>query len=80
LTVLDLGLEHVGGDLMDQAPELELGGSQDLAIISGGQESGHLKDLVLGRLERLLGEDLGVLLLLGGQLKGGHGAVRVKNR
>jgi hypothetical protein len=75
--MLDLGLNHPRGRLVDEAADLELGGAEELAVGLGGEEFGHLADFGLGRLESLLGEDLGAFLLLGGQVGRRHGAVRV---
>jgi hypothetical protein len=73
--VLDLGLDHPRREFVGEVTDLELGGAEELAIGLGGQEFGHLLDLGLGGLEGLLGEDLGVFLLLGSQIESGHGAV-----
>jgi hypothetical protein len=75
--MLDLGLEHAGGGLVHQVADLELGGAEELAIRPGGEQFGHLTEFALGGPDGLLVEDLGALLLLGGQLGGRHGVVRV---
>jgi hypothetical protein len=77
LTVLELGLDHLGGGPVDEVADLELGGAEELVIGLGGEQFGHLSDLGLGGPEGLLGEDLGAFLLLGGQVGRRHGAVRV---
>jgi hypothetical protein len=77
LTVLDLGLDHPRGRLVDEVADLELGGAEELAVGLGGEELGHLADLDPGGLEGLLGEDPGAFLLFGSQVGRRHGAIRV---
>ncbi len=75
--MLDLGLDHAGGGLVHEVADPELSGAEELAIGAGGEQFGHLTEFTLGGSEGLLVEDLGTLLLLGGQVGGRHGVVRV---
>jgi hypothetical protein len=77
LTRVEFGLDGLGADRVDDVADLELGLSQDLVIGLGGQESGHLEDVSFEGLEHGLDEFLGMGLLLGGQLRGGHRGLRV---
>jgi hypothetical protein len=77
LTRLEFGSDRLGADLVDDVADLELGLAEDLVIGLGGQESGHLEDVTFEGLEHGLGEFLGMGLLLGGQVGGGHGGLRV---
>jgi hypothetical protein len=77
LTVLDLRLDHPGGGLVHEVADLKLGATEEVSIGLGGEQLGHLADLVLGGPEALLGEDLGALVLVGSQVGRRHEAVRV---
>ena len=77
MTVLELGVDQAGADLVHEVADLELGGAEELPIGLGGQPFGHLTEFALGGSEGFLVEDLGALLLLGGQVGGRHGVVRV---
>jgi hypothetical protein len=75
--MLDLGFDHAGGGLVDEVADLELGGAEELPVGSGGEQLGHLAEFALGGGDGPLVEDLGALLLLGGQVGVRHGVVRV---
>jgi len=72
LTRLEFGLDRLGVDLMDDVADLELGLSQDLIVRLGGQEAGHLQEVAFDGPQEGLGQVLGMGLLLGGQVGGGH--------
>ncbi len=70
-------MDHAGGGLVREVADLELGGAEELPIGPGGEQFGQLMEFALGGSDGLLVEDLGALLLLGGQVGGRHEVARV---
>ena len=66
--VLDRAAVEFVEDAVHEVADLELGGTQELRIGLGGEQFRHLAELAFGGREGLLGEDLGTVLLLRGQI------------
>jgi hypothetical protein len=64
LAGVDLGLDDLGGDLVGQVADLELGLAEDLAVGPGAEQADHAGEVLGGGLLELAGDAEDVLFVV----------------
>ena len=62
-----MGAVDLGGDAEQQGAEVELGLAEEVAVVLGDEQAGHLQQLVRGGFLNLQGELPGFGFLFGGE-------------